>query len=636
MPPALRWTAPWGSARIACSLSLGTLLVALWALTHRYAGLDRDARVYAIQALSRLRPNLATDLYLQNTSQDQYTLFSPFYAFFIDKLGLENSAILLTGIFIAWFMSAAWAIAERTSGYKLAWLSAAFLVATPGYYGAFHVFQFPEPYLTARLPAYALVVSAIALHLWGRRWMAFAAAAFALAVHPIMALPGVLLLCCLNVTPRMGLMFAAAGVLTALAIAAAAAFLPVHTSLFTLMDPLWLEVVHERSQFLFLQLWSLQDWDLNIRPFLSLTLTIMVLPEGTARKLALAALTVGVAGMAIAWIAGTVGPVAILVQGQAWRWEWITILATILLIPSTLVRTWESPQCGPICSLGLILAWTFPAVDGTLCIGMTLILWSVRSRITARAVQWLRMAATVIAVGVLGWVLATIGMSLVLPTNGYHGLNAFLLVLRTISMLDLVPLLVFGAAWCWVFRGRSSLGPYILPTISVTLAVLATWSSLQQRPRLDSAQYLSEFADWRTLIPENSTVFVTPAQDTGTLVWFALQRPNYLTVDQSAGVIFSRATALEVKRRSAVLLPVEEPSWRLQTRIAVKHAHPNAKLELYHHLTAQSLYSICSDPQLGFVMSNTPLGIQPLARRSAGKWRDWNLYDCRKIRSPDA
>src|SRR5882672_7753216 len=90
------------------TLSLALMLVTLWLLMHGYHGLTGDGQIYAFQALSRIHPQLATDLYLQNTSQDQFTIFSPFYAGFIGILGLENAARLLSIFFTAWFVAAAW------------------------------------------------------------------------------------------------------------------------------------------------------------------------------------------------------------------------------------------------------------------------------------------------------------------------------------------------------------------------------------------------------------------------------------------------------------------------------------------------------------------------------------------------
>src|SRR5580692_4228 len=89
------------------TVALGVMLTTLWLLLHGYHGLTGDGQIYAFQALSRIHPQLATDLYLQNTSQDQFTIFSPLYAWFIGLTGLENAARLLTMLFTAWFLAAA-------------------------------------------------------------------------------------------------------------------------------------------------------------------------------------------------------------------------------------------------------------------------------------------------------------------------------------------------------------------------------------------------------------------------------------------------------------------------------------------------------------------------------------------------
>src|SRR5580692_7125525 len=71
------------------------LLALLWPLTHRYKGLSGDAELYAVQALARIHTNLAGDLFLQNASQDAYTVFSPLYAQCIRWLGLRGAAMML-------------------------------------------------------------------------------------------------------------------------------------------------------------------------------------------------------------------------------------------------------------------------------------------------------------------------------------------------------------------------------------------------------------------------------------------------------------------------------------------------------------------------------------------------------------
>ena len=96
-------------------------------------------------------------------------------------------------------------------------------------------------------------------------------------------------------------------------------------------------------------------------------------------------------------------------------------------------------------------------------------------------------------------------------------------------------------------------------------------ASLKQARTLGSDLDPLEFSDWSNAIPPTSTVVVAPTRDVGSFVWFTLRRPNYLALDQSAGVVFSRATALEIRRRSQVLLPLTDPTWKILSGIR-RHA----------------------------------------------------------------
>ena len=72
------------------TLTYALTLLALWLFMRRYQGFDGDAQLYAFQALSRIYHGLSADLYLQNNSQDRYTLFSPFYAWFISLISTRG------------------------------------------------------------------------------------------------------------------------------------------------------------------------------------------------------------------------------------------------------------------------------------------------------------------------------------------------------------------------------------------------------------------------------------------------------------------------------------------------------------------------------------------------------------------
>jgi hypothetical protein len=173
------------------------------------------------------------------------------------------------------------------------------------------------------------------------------------------------------------------------------------------------------------------------------------------------------------------------------------------------------------------------------------------------------------------------------------------------------------AAFCAVILGAISL--LIFP------------SAFLQARTLNSAQESREFEDWKSAIPATATVLVTPARDVGAFVWFTLERPNYLALDQSSGVVFSRTTSLEVLRRSEVLLPLMEPDWKIRTHL--RAAGARSKQPSTRPLTPESLVAVCRDARLGFVVSPEFVGFDPLRHDHAGAWKDWNLYDCRKVRS---
>ena len=612
------------------SLALVLMLVALWAITHRYQGLARDGELYAFQALARIHPALGADLYLQNASQDQYSIFSRIYAPLIRSFGLQNAELVLFGLCTTCFLAAAWALARALVTRGEAWLTTAAFIVTVGYYGSYKIFHYAEGYLTARSMAEALVVASLACHFHGRTRLAFLIAIGALFIHPLMALPGALLLVCLCLPIRQAIFASAAAIIATLGIAVGAVVVPAFTHWFTVLDPAWLEVVRERSQFLFLQYWTPQDWELNARPFVSLTLGALAVEDPRMRKLCLAAMLVGASGLAIALIASVFGPLAVLLQGQAWRWVWVTGFTAILLLVPSVLRIWRDSTCGPLCALLLLAGWTCSSVDGLVCTEAALGLWLVRAHLGIRASGYLRWAAGAAGGLLVAWTLAkSWPFSPASPDTG----NALLARMREFFDWGLPGLLIFGFCWRWISHSRSTLVVALAAAFFLVCSLLVLPESFHQSSTAVTAANPEEFADWRNAIPPSSNVLILPTRKSAAFSWFTLQRPSYLSVDQSAGVVFSRVTALEVRRRSEVLRPVMEPDWEILSHIAEK-ARGTRKPAPARPLSTQILAGICSDPQLGFVIAQEKLGLDSIPHAQAGIWKDWSLYDCRRVRSP--
>jgi hypothetical protein len=606
--------------------------VATWALLRGYHGLLGDAQLYAFQALSRIHPPLAHDLYLQNTSQDQFTIFSPAYAWFIELLGVEPAAWSLTLLFTVWFLAAVWAAARTLTNRDGAWLAVIFLLIVDGSYGGSGVFRLAEQFLTARLPAEALIATSLACFLRGSKVLAAVTAAAAVLIHPLIALPGLLLLVCLGVPLRASLLGAAASAIAGLLIAFSAAHLPWMAKLFPIMDPTWLGIVQERSQFLFLQLWSFRDWETNARPFFYLAFIALATQDNRVRRICVAAVIVGATGLAVALIADAVGPVAILVQGQAWRWVWIVVFVGALLVPATVLQLWPDKKCGPLCAALLLLGLTLPAVIGTACVSLSLILWLMRPRFSIHAVSVLRWIFLGLVLAVAAWV-ATHAWEI--AWSAFHKPEAMAAAqLRDFFALKIPAVLGAALIWWGLRKCTGVRAPTLLCFGLLALSIFVLPAAFRQYRSLASAADIREFSDWASVIPPTSTVLVAPARDVGTFVWFTLQRPNYLAVDQSAGVVFSRPTALEVQRRSEVLLPVMDPNWNIQSELRAAAASGKHQIEAPSRpLTAANLSQICADTLLGFVISSQHIGFDALTHQNTGSWMGWNLYDCRKVRT---
>jgi hypothetical protein len=617
--------------RAALGAALTLLPIALWCVTHRYRGLIGDSELYAMQALARLDPSLGRDVFLSAASQDRYTLFSPVYSLFIRILGLPTAALSLLVLLKVCFYVAAWGVVRKLSDSATAFLSVALLVAAPTEYGAYHVFSVSEDMLTARTAAEALAMMALCLYLRGRGGAALAVAGLGLSFHALMALPMVLLLLSLHVGVRASAGFALAMVAAVLGAAAISVWAPERVPDFlAVMDPSWLDVVRERSQFVFLKFWRLQDWATNARPILSLSISVLVLHETQARTVGTAALLVGAAGLAIGFIAGTLGPVAIFLQGQAWRWIWVPETIGLLLLAPTLLRMWRDGARGIVCGALLLGGWTSSACEGCCWIAVALGLWAWRGHVSARAIPYMKVIAVGIGLFILSRLLHNGWAVLWQPPGagaaGYKGAP----LARAVLGAEGLPLALALLAGFGILQSRSLAVRVSIALALGTVTALAAPSGLKD-PRAEGFDaQVAEFADWRQAIPPGENVFVVPHYYSAGFTWFTLQRPSYLTVDQSSGVIFSRATATEIRRRSQILVPMEQPDWRLLSNRAAHGGKFDPRIPA---LTRERLLLICKDPALNFVVAKEDVGFEPLRHRSPGAWDGWNLYDCSRVDS---
>jgi hypothetical protein len=205
------------------------------------------------------------------------------------------------------------------------------------------------------------------------------------------------------------------------------------------------------------------------------------------------------------------------------------------------------------------------------------------------------------------------------------------------TLLEFLSLSAIGVFTFWIRGQRRAIVLSLTMGGLLAACLYCVPRGLHDGTGVGAAEF-DAYSDWRRAIPPDSNVLVAPVRNSAAFAWFTLERPSYLTVDQSSGVVFSRATALEVKRRSQVLLPLMDPDWRLLSNRSQAHSGGSKNAASPRPLNRERLMGVCSDPQLNFVVAAENVGFEPLRHARPGGQQDWYLYDCRVVNdaSPSA
>lgn len=606
------------------ALGLAAAYTLIWFVRWAYQGLTDDAMLYTMQALARMRPELTHDLFLRYGSQDNYTIFTPIFAWLIERIGLMPASAGLTLVFHIWSIIAAWFIARRITTSAVAWLAVGVLLVVPGEYGALGVFQHSEMFLTARLPAEALVLTSLALQLSDRPRLSLLLLATALCMHPLMAAPGVALWTLVRYPElRRPALFFGAAAAALLLLTATAVFFPMRP--LALMDPAWLDVVRSRSFYIFVDRWRAVDWDLALLPVLTLIYASVANEDVTLRKLSLAAALVAVLGALITAFT-TFLPIELVVKGQAWRWMWIATFLSMIMLPVTVVTRWQALAPMQRASIVLLcvawtvmVAWAFP-----IPLASALVVWSLAllwrgERIPAiyQKYVWILVlsVAAVLLSTVFGSVLAL--LELTFTTN-----REPLLLERTRDVLGLTVPAVVIVVIVWLSTVRSA--RLVGVTVAAVLTALAIFfvAPLVYRnwTAMPYERAYPAFAEWRAAVDHRRSV-LWPGDPLA--VWLLLDSPGYLTIAQTAGVVFSRETAIEAARRAAVLRPMTGHD---------QFAIGGEKWRLSGRMTDQAFQALCADPELGYVVTLQQLNAPHLVSPS-GRWSGLKLYSCDSVKA---
>jgi hypothetical protein len=574
------------------------LCIATWMLAHPYLGIFHDANLYTLQALAHLHPDsLGNDVFLRFGSQDRFTIFSPLYALTIRLFGVDHAAALLTLVSQAALVVAGWRLARTVMPAGQALLGIAVLIAIPGNYGPERIFSCLEPFLTPRMAAEACALAGVAAALSGRKFCSGALLIVAVAMHPVMAVAGIVLLFMAFIALPRPRVAALVSLLTVVCLLTAAYVLP--WGEWGRLNADWMALVSQRSPYLFLSYWQLDDWG-RASVALSTLIVGSFSLEFAARRLCLSAALTMVTGFALTWLACDLLHLTLVTQMQPWRWEWIAVLTSAVSLPFIGITNWKRGAAGRINVILLLAAWIFGFGAFALITCLTALLSLSFRRLRPRELQLLFWGSCAVLAVSLIWRIAS---NLEFAEMHFMEASMPLWLRRSVSFAHdgLATTLVIGIAAWIVSTRRAVVGSWICAVLAVA-AIGAMWPfSWNEWAQQDSSeQEIARYSTWRNLIAPREDVFWG---ESPLSTWALLNRPSYISGLQTSGMIFSRESALELERRALGLGQFIGPATFLSWSGAGAHLS----------LSPDSLRGICRLGVFGYLVTSAEIGMQPVA-----------------------
>ncbi|MBI1283643.1 MAG: hypothetical protein GC183_04815 [Thiobacillus sp.] len=567
------------------------LIGACWFAAWPYMGLCHDSRLYALEAFARLSPGIFDrDLFLAYGSQGGFTLFPSLFGGMIKWLGLESAAfsLALAGK-LFWFAALVY-LARQLMPAPIWFFACLPALAFPAFYDSHEVFSYGESFATPRIFAEAFTMLALAAWARGRHIMAAGLVFAAGAMHPLMALPGGVLLALLAWAEfgRKRLAWLALGGLAVLA-ATVAVYPDLGSRLISSYDPAWYDAVRSRNPFVFLDTWDLAAFDRMA--WLGVVLALVATEgAGPQRRFALAALLTACGLLALSWLGAVVWKNILLTQLQLWRALWLAQIVALLLSAPLLLRLWKTDYASRILASCLVAAYALGPnwmVLITLAgVGLRMLLRRFESAIDTSAPLW-RGLPYMITLPVLFMHLMEMPQRATFDEL-LTGRSSWRMVLA-----DRLVLVLIGVAAYW---GASQMGKharYFVLALSGAACVVAasSWQPIGVAEDLPEVQAM--FVQMKQDIPPGAVVQSTVGGGSGAL-WFVLERAGYISQWQTAGALFNRENALEGVRRLILLGQAGFPDANVKW-------HEKA-LGAQVPLTSDSVRILCSDEVLDYVV----------------------------------
>ena len=636
-------------------ISIFLTLISIWILSHPYKGIVHDSKLYTLQAMSHIKPEIFKhDLFLRFDSQENYSVFSYPYAFIIRLTNPITANIILFILgHILWFVSA-WLLAGIFNKGLLKFISFAFAIAMPSFYGAKHLLSFGEPFLTPRIFAEALVLFSICFGLKRRFALCAIMLVMSFLLHPIMACTGAIFFFVYFFFERRRPTLITGLILLVIVVIPALFNISPFVRIFQFMDPGWAGIIQKSPSLLFLSNWTLRDCLPTIASFL-VVLLYGVINRGRRRVVAVSLMASTGISLLLSLSLGDFLKNVLALQVQIWRTCWLLLFFSYLALPSLYIKirkysNFTKSFVAAYCAAWLSLYTTVFSLHYIVLVIIEFFLvvtgYSKGKKYLSRWTVFKKNPFTEDFRIKLDTILVILSIGLLLTDSAlfYFTISK---MNNTLSLIRVVPdynaivailLLILCGIPLLYFHLRKKDNRLIALSATLFLISLTLWDQRLECEKLFHKTIGVEQAFAAENIPIKSEILWLGHPE---LSWFLLNRINYVSRWQAPGIVFSREKALVIDKRMnniGLLQSVENP-------IKFYEKNQSVSREAFF---ADEIKKCCENAQdLDFIIVPYELpeyhpkkilackNIRVYNTIAIVEYKDfdWYLYSCKRIRS---
>ncbi len=579
-------------------------------LSHPYGGIHHDGIAYLGEALVDIDPaRMADDLFFIYGSQATFTVVPHIYARAIEWLGVGDGTLGMLAVSLsAYFLAAYWLLRPLVDRRVLAWSMIVLFVAVP-VYGGHRVFAYAEPFFTARSLAEPMVLFGLGWLVRKRTAIAIACMVAAMFVHPLIALPGLLLVWSwLVFEDRRWLWSALAGLVPiALGLIRIAPF----DDLFKRYDAGWMTIVQEANPFVFPLNWRVGDWalvmfDLGVVVWIVKLATPVTTPMMTSmERFARAAGAAGVIGLVMALVGADFLSNVLLTGLQLWRSLWLMHWTAMAGITAVLLHLWNQDNANDRAAALLL----FASVLSLTTFGPLILVPG------AFALSFFRKRLPVTRDLVVALSVFCVALAAVLLIRQVAALSTFIDLLGgSLAVQISRPLSMTLVLFSVVVAAMRYLPKWPVAGVAVAallfVVAMAGWDQREKWTRYEE-DYVSNYGLlWHeTVAPSDRVYWFREVR----APWLMMRHANYYSPSQASGVLFNRRTAIELGERAKMiaLLEFQESICRAMNNLNKSETSCEPDVEV--------VKNICdSAERLVFIVLQSALPVRPAAELRTG------------------